>query len=294
MTEGEDPSQPGYPVDLRSPEIARREAAGPYGDFEARAARIVARATGLKTFLQDDNRLPRTPDVRLEAEGLVVAVGEVVTTTHGRRAEQLRAFSRGELDFVSSDLTYTWWVTINPAADRRSLTRSLVPLLAAMEATGEHLDFTGSLDASRGRPRLEQFQVLGIVEAVCDSRPREGPGRVIGQLPGVGGALEVDWAAFRGWLDRFLTSDMANRKARKLAQFPEIPDRHLFVGVTWTAPWAVLRVLQSDVPDLPIEAPTLPVGVSHLWLYEAEFPSRCLAWWPKVGWFDVQTRWVTD
>jgi hypothetical protein len=293
MAIGREPWQRGYPIDLRSPEVVRRDAAGPYGDFEARAARIVARATGMKTIIQDDNRVPRTPDFRLEHEGRVLGVGEVVTTTRGDRAEQLRAFARGELDFESDALTCTWWVTVRPEADRRRLRGSLVPLLARMEADGGHLDFTGSLDASRANSSVGRFHELGISEAVCDPHPRQGPGRVLGLLPGIGGAQQLDWNGFYYWLDSFLTSDICLRKRDKLVRSAAVDERHLFVGITWSAPWSVLRVLEHDVRDVPVRSPTFPIGVTHLWLHGAELPSRCIAWWPDVGWFDVQQRWVT-
>ena len=95
------------------------------GDFEARAGRIVARATGLKTVLQDDNRALATPELRLEDAGVVVAVGEIVTTTSGPSAAQLRAFARGELDSKSDELTCTWWVTVDPSANATACGRIL-------------------------------------------------------------------------------------------------------------------------------------------------------------------------
>ena len=49
-----DEYMPGYPVDLRDPAMAGREATGPYGDFERRAARVVASSSGLRTVIQDD------------------------------------------------------------------------------------------------------------------------------------------------------------------------------------------------------------------------------------------------
>jgi len=83
------------------------------------------------------------------------------------------------------------------------------------------------------------------------------------------------------------------RKRDKLLRFHEVEARHLFVGVTWSVPWAVLRALEDDVDDRPPRPPVLPDGVTHLWLYGAELPSQCLAWWPDVGWFDPRQRWVT-
>lgn len=199
-----EPRQPGYPVDLRGLDLRMRDAAGPYGDFEARAGRIVARATGLMTVLQDDNRASATPDLRLEHEGVVVAIGEVVTTSDGRRAEQLRAFARGELHFESNDLACTWWVTIDPTASRKNLGRALVPLLASIEAVRDHLAFAGSLHSPKPQPYMDRLRALGVTEVVCDPRQQRGPGHVIGHPPGIEGPLELDWRGFDEWLNAYL------------------------------------------------------------------------------------------
>ena len=294
MPSHDDQWQPGYPVDFRGPELAKRDASGPYGDFESRAGRIVARATGLKTVLQDDNRAAAIPDFRLEQNGDVIAIGEVVTTSDERRAEQLRAFGRGELDIESDELACTWWVTVDPKANRKKLRQTLVPLLASIEAAGEHLAFVGSLHSSKPGVHMDRLRALGVTEAVCDSGARTGRGQVIGHLPGIEGLLELDWPTFDGWLGKYLSSEICLRKRDKLVGSTPVNARHLFIGVTWSVPWAVLRVLEDDARDLPPTSPSLPTGVTHLWLFGAELPSRCLAWWPDAGWFDTRQCWATE
>jgi hypothetical protein len=286
--------KPGYPIDLRDPELQRRDATGPYGDFEARAGRIVARTTGLKTVLQDDNRTPATPDFRLEREGDVVAIGEVVTTSDPGRAEQLRAFARGDLEIESDGLACTWWVTVDPSAHRKDLNQSLVKLLASIEIAGDHLAFVGSLHSPKPDAYIDRLRALGVLEAVCDSGLRPGPGRVIGHPLGIGGPFDLDWHGFHDWLDGYLSSDICLRKRDKLVNSTPVEARHLFVGVTWTIPWSVLHALEHDAHELPLRPPSLPDGVTHLWLFGAELPSRCLSWWPDVGWLDTRQRWATQ
>lgn len=271
-----------------------RDAAGPYGDFEARAGRVVARATGLKTVLQDDNRASAIPDFRLERAGVVIAIGEVVTTSDERRAEQLRAFARGDLDAESNELACTWWVTVDPSANRKNLQRTLVPLLVSIEAAGDHLAFGGSRHSPKPNVHMDRLRALGITEAVCDSRDRLGSGRVIGHPPGIEGPLELDWHGFDDWLNAYLSSDICLRKRDKLVRSTPVKARHLFIGVTWSVPWSVLRALEDDVGELPARSPSLPAGVTHLWLFGAELPSRCLSWWPDAGWFDTRQRWATE
>jgi hypothetical protein len=157
-----------------------RAAAGTYGDFEARATRVVARSTGLTTLLQDDNSIDRTPDFRLPDQRAFVALVEIATTAVGSRAAQLRAFSDGKLQFDSQELKCTWWVTVHPRHDgsissasssehsRSSRPRRLISRLIGWPSIGAPL------------PEVATLERLSLTEVICDSRPRVGPGRIYG------------------------------------------------------------------------------------------------------------------
>jgi len=284
---------PGYPNNLRHRGLAAREATGPYGDFELRAARVVARATGLMTTIQDDNHSPRTPDLRIEDAGSVVAIGEIVTTTEGMRADQLRAFGAGKLQFDSEDLRTTWWVTVTPRAKRDDLRQVLVGALARLEKRGDHVHVNRGLAHPPSFPETVQLESMGLTELHCDPTPRDGSGRIYGLPEGVSGPVTMDWDGCAAWVNEFLRSELCLRKLAKVSSI-DAPQGHLYVGVTGNEPWSVHQAFDDRVVEVLLPPPALPEGLSHLWLDNAEFPSRVIAWWPDRGWFDVRTRWATE
>ena len=56
MTLDDSDYTPGYPVDLRSDQTRTARARAPMDDFEAAAARVIARRLGVRVNLQDDGR----------------------------------------------------------------------------------------------------------------------------------------------------------------------------------------------------------------------------------------------
>lgn len=283
--------RPGYPLDLRGSELAHRDALGPYGDFEARAARVVARAIGQKVVLQDDNRYDGTPDLRIEFSDGSVGVCEVVTASDPQRAEQTVAFGKGDLTLHSDTLSWTWWLTLSPGADRRRVKQSIVSILQDMERSNEQYPTLGPPTAETAN--VTRLRQLGVTEVACNTAPQQRAGDIIGLVEGIGGPLELDWAGFDAWLSGFLAEPIIERKRHKLAAAVEARERHIFVGVSWSVAWSVHRVLEQGVSELPPRAPNLPEAVTHLWLLGAEVSERCLAWSAEHGWFDAARQWKT-
>jgi hypothetical protein len=293
MEPGADDWRHGYPIDLRSEPLRRRAAEGPFLDFEYRAARVVARATGQRVFLQDDNSEPRTPDLRIEYPGWR-GIGEVVIITDPGTADLYSSFGKGELRFTDHRLGWQWWIDYSPAIDRRNLRELLVDVLVQMETDGEMYASLVPIDHVSPGDGARRLQELGVVAIATNTNRRDGPGEVIG-LPGaVDIPREVDIDAVSDWLDRELASDLMLRKSEKLMARPGYSERHLFIGVSWSAPSEVLSLLRTQAVELPRKPPTLPTGVTHLWLWDAFFPGRAIAWWPQRMWFDVAHAWVTD
>jgi hypothetical protein len=289
------PWQPGYPVDRRGEQIARRAASGPYGDTEYQAARIVARATGAHVVLQDDNAEARMPDLHIGYTDGRTGVGEVVTVTDQQRAAESRAFANGGLDLFGDNLSWQWWVTAPPNVDRRWVRAPLLQVLEEMEAANDRPPMLAPIDPAAASLGERKLLALGVTAVAANDRPAERRGHVRWQPEGVGGELDLDMDCFQDWLHRFLAEPLARAKTDKLTAVHGDIDRHLLVGVSWSAPWAVLRLLDQDVVALPAETPRLPIGLSHLWIWGCESPaSRALAWWPDRGWFDVARRWATE
>lgn len=286
------PYQPGYPIDLRSPEMQMRAAQSPYGDFEAAAARVVSRATGLKTVIQDDNRQARTPDFRIEYNDVEVGVFEAVLAADPGRAGVQRALAQQKLEFESTELKWLWWVTLTPRVRRDRLELDLVPVLAGLEASGRHLTLAGRPSLDPPLPEVVALEQQGFIEALCDPNPRGAPGKVIGLPEGIGGPVAIDWDGCDRWITEFLASELCRRKLKKMVDAEPDQQHHLYVGVTGAVPWPVHQVLEHHVIDVDLPPPRLPDG--HLWLHSAEFPGRAITWWPERGWFDTRTHWATE
>ena len=133
-----------------------------------------------------------------------------------------------------------------------------------------------------------------MTEAAGNDQPGERRGVVHWQPEGIGGEPAPDVDGFQTWLDDFLNGTLAQDKILKIIAAPGDHEGHLLVGVSWSAPWAVIRLLQEDIDVLPVKAPGLPAEVGHLWIWVCQSSGRALAWTRERGWFDVARSWVTE
>jgi hypothetical protein len=285
--------QPGSPRDLRTERQLQSARTAPYGDFELQAGRIVARLTGARVTIADDNSQAGMPDLHIEYDDARTAWGEVVIDVGQGHAAQTRAFADGGLDFQSDELLWEWWVTLSPTTSLKGLEPKLTRALGTLELAREHYPVLTETSEVTGSPGLRQLARIGIMDVCCADPPSERRGLVHSYPSGVGGVLALDWPGFYGWLDGFLAGASARNKRNKLARTNAL-ERHLFVGLGPTVPWAALHVLDRDLPyPLPPADPQLPAEVTHLWLYAAGYQERCLTWWPERGWLDAQQHWLT-
>lgn len=136
-------------------------------------------------------------------------------------------------------------------------------------------------------PGARRLRRLGVTEVTCAAKRPDLAGRVEHLTEPYGGEMSLNWPGFEEWLGGFLLGPKIMNKRRKLAA-TKVEERHCFVGVSQTIRWEALRVLDRDVGDIPPSDPALPVEITHLWLMAADSPGRCLAWWPRIGWFDTR------
>ena len=86
-----------------------------------------------------------------------------------------------------------------------------------------------------------------------------------------------------GWRKSFATK---NDVPRKLADHPNVVERHAFMWATVTSGMAVQLQLQpADEHPFPVTAPRLPDGVTHV--AGRSMSQGSLAWFPDRG------RWQT-
>jgi hypothetical protein len=292
----------GYPLDERSDEQRARDQSGILGDVELTAARVVARLTGETVTLQDDNSAAGMPDLRIDHADGRVAYGEVTTDIDKRYAAMTSLLRKkdGRLprELVAPGLRRVWFVGLTGRANLKRLDQGLPPLLRALEDDGVTLDVIAAGDrlAAADHAGLRQLHDLGIAD-VTSREPRvvDGKGeppRVVMFAAGTAGPAQVDEAAFVGWVDDVLVSDPLRSKRAKLAR-TGADERHLFLGASYTTPWAAFLMLTAEQVVVPDRAPALPPEITHLWLMNFQAPGRCLVWYPELGWRDAQRHWAT-
>jgi hypothetical protein len=79
--------------------------------------------------------------------------------------------------------------------------------------------------------------------------------------------------------------------AEKLRDADLSAENHAFVWATIGSPVEVQTVLDGVSRDLPRRAPTLPTGVTHVWIVSGYSSTRGLAFFPAVGWHEIPFRW---
>ncbi|MBB2943292.1 hypothetical protein FB565_003005 [Actinoplanes lutulentus] len=225
-----DDFQPGYPIDLRSDGMRGRDARRYEGDFEYLAARVIARLTGERVVIQDDNSIQSMADVRIEYGDRPTAFVEIVSDVDPDYAQLHQLVFRGQ-EMGSPSLGRIWYVTVSKLAKLKSLKPALEAFLRRLEDAGVFLELVqpdGSL-AQSPVEELRQLNGLGVVQ-LCSRLPQpdEEP-KILLYPQGVGGLAEQDWQTFITWLAGFLSAPGQADVRKKLEQTGAV-ERHAFVG----------------------------------------------------------------
>jgi hypothetical protein len=287
-----DDFQPGYPIDLRPSSMRMRDSRSYDGDFEAMAARVVARLTGERVVIQDDNSVQGMADLRIEYADRPIAFVEIVSDVDPDYAALNRlVFQKQEIE--ASSLGRIWYVTVAKTAKLKSLRPALEGFLRRLEDAGvllENVEPDGSL-AYSSVDELRQLNGLGVVR--LSSRPPQPAERptILLYPQGVGGPAEQDWPALITWLADFLSAPGRADVRRKLAS-TGAAERHAFVGLPLGKEWSAFHSLHDRYGGLPDQPPVLPPEVTHVWVWAQPF-NRCIAWFPDRGWFTPREHWAT-
>jgi len=287
-----DDFRPGYPIDLRSDGMRMRDARSYEGDFEYMAARVVARLTGERVVIQDDNSVQGMADVRIEYPDRPTAFMEIVSDVDPDYA-QLNQLVFRDQEMAAPSLDRIWYVTISKSAKLKSLKPALEAFFRRLEDAGVFLEIVrpdGSLACSSVK-ELRQLDDLGVVR-LCSRLPQpdEGP-KILLYPQGVGGPAEQDWLALITWLADFLSAPGRADVRKKLVVTGAV-ERHVFVGLPLGKEWSAFHSLHDQYGGLPDPPPVLPPEVTNVWVWAQPF-GRCIAWFPDRGWFDPQRHWAT-
>ncbi|MDG4833022.1 hypothetical protein O7627_27495 [Solwaraspora sp. WMMD1047] len=284
--------EPGYPVDNRTDGMRRRAFQSHLGDFELAAARVVARLTGERVVLQDDNSAPAMVDIRIDYPDRSPGYVEVVTDIDRSYAAMASAI-RGQVQVPTPELGRVWYVTVSPAANIKQLKRELPDRLANVQLSGALFE-TVAWEQHLNLHDVEAVRALaasGVVRLASRPVVTDEEGKAIMYGKGAGGPAGQNWDAFNDWLATFLHDPRQVDVRAKLAATDAV-DRHAFIGMSFSTPWAAYHTLSDDYQGLPSRPPKVPAEVTHVWVWSYPI-GRCIAWFPETGWFDPSTRWAT-
>lgn len=295
MTQSEDSPKEeagGSLIDQRPTLIRERAARGSLGDTELTAAGIVARHTGARVYLQDDNRGPSgKPDLRVEYADGRAAVIEVVTDIDPGRAAVIQAArhdgTRPEgrqtsQSFPVAGLHRKWWVGLRDTVGLKKLRSEARPLLEQADA---HLSVDRHTIRADGLPWERRLHQLGIVDLIRGSAAE--PGEVWILPLGAGGSTDPDETGFLQWIKTFLAGGARADVRAKLSR-GDFAERHCFILCSESTDWVVNGQLDDTTAWLPTASPELAPPISHVWLFNIEMAGRCLHYGPPDGWIDFQ------
>jgi hypothetical protein len=221
-------------------------------------------------------------------------VDAIIRNTDGREAglevvshhdsdfnRQWDALEKRGHDYDFAGLEYRWAVQLKHRADVRRVLDHIHGLLATLE--GE----TGSNRRTDWDhvPSSRLMRQLGINMAYTFEGP---PGRVTLRSEGWSG-----WAGageIAEWVETFLASqpDVATKLDRHGGA-----EGHAFIWTTIGTDYSIQSVLENRSQGVPSTAPSLPSGITHVWIGGAMSSQRVLAWAPVAGWREV-FRWADE
>jgi hypothetical protein len=168
-------------------------------------------------------------------------------------------------------------VSIKRDAQVKRIAADLPELVARLES--------GHLVWPRFGKAPSEFKELGVRNAW----PSSDDGGVIY-------LLSEGWAGWEGreltpWLDQMF--ERHPDVPAKLAAHPASAG-HAFLWVTASTDFSVQSCLEDRGQPLPSETPTLPEGVTHLWVASSMSSQGVLAWFPDRGWWRTPWEWSSE
>jgi hypothetical protein len=253
------------------------------GRDERWAREIVEWVLGVPVERFDHGTAPGQVDALVrypDREAALEVVADHDEAFNAQRAALYRAKDRIEV----SGLRDSWMVVLNRKANINRVKQALPELLLASQ---------DNPTPRRSRWDIEptELDLLGI-ESASPIRNSTLSGRVW---------LTTDsWGGFAGsertvgeWVTRVLDKHADVRA--KLAAHADVAERHAFIWATDTSEMGVQVQLEpGDDHPFPVTPPTLPAGVTHVWVAGRQWSQGVLAWFPDRGWWRTPWRWPSE
>ena len=251
---------------------------------ERLARHIVSTVLGVPVERHDYGTAPRQVDALVCYPDRVAAL-EVVADPDKEFNDQQVALYGKKNPLEVPGLRKSWIVLLSRQAKINNVKRALPALL---------LDLQDNPPPKRSPWDVEPSELnrLGITSADPIYESTES-GRVW-LLPVGWGGWVGDEGTVGEWVTRVLVEKAADVPA-KLAAHPGVVERHAFI---WTIPSSDMGVqVQLECGDdhpFPVAPPTLPTGVTHVWVAGSARYQGVLAWFPGRGWWRTPWTWPSD
>ena len=253
------------------------------GDDELLARHVVVMVLAVPVERFDYGTAPRQVDALVHYPDRVAAL-EVVGDHDPKFRRQEEALTRVKHQIDVSGLRKSSMVLLTRKANINKVKEALPTLL---------LDLQHNPPARRQPWDIEPSELdrLGITKVWLNERSTVS-GRVY--------ILPQAWGGFAGnehtvgeWVAEVLRDQ--DDVPRKLADHPDVEERHAFIWTTVTSDMAVQLQLQpANEHPFPTTAPTLPEGVTHVWVAGRSISQGALAWFPDRGWWRTPWRWPSE
>jgi hypothetical protein len=253
------------------------------GDDERLARHVVATVLGVPVKRFDYGTAPRQVDALVHYPDRVAAL-EVVADHDPKFHRQRDALKRTQHQIEVSGLRKSWTVLLTRKANIKDVRGALPELL---------LDLQDNPPPRRQPWDVEPSKLdrLGISKVwLMESSTVSGRVYLVPQ----------PWGGFAGnehtvgeWVTEVLREQ--DDVPRKLSDHPGVAERHAFLWATVTSDMAVqMQVQPDDDHPFPVTAPTLPEGVTHVWVAGRSRSQGALAWFPDRGWWRTPWTWPSE
>lgn len=130
----------------------------------------------------------------------------------------------------------------------------------------------------------DEFERVGAISAHPIEDERSG----VVHLTTEGWSGSAGESVLSPWIDEMFSRhpDVPH----KLAAHPTA-DGHAFLWVTTSSDFAVQFALEDRGQGVPTDTPTLPEGVTHIWVAGSASSQGVVAWFPDGGWWRTPWQW---
>jgi len=211
---------------------------------------------------------------------------EITSDEHEAARQQAERLADDNWTYSIAGLKQGWYVRVSLDSRINQLEKDLLGILGPLEAAG-----IAGYEPDRWARSISDVDRLAIRHGLKANVIEGSPaGEVFVSQAAWGSTADSDPAVVSRWVATFLTQRLGKRKAVKLRDHKNVDERHLFIWATSRSDLGVRRVLSRDIEiGVDTEAPSLPDGVSHVWVGAAR---GVVAWFPDRGWWRTSWRWT--